>query len=766
MHTRLPIVVVLLGGSLLMCAEAAAAPVLEPVSTLPLQVWRLSEFRIAGVPLPAGENPFDSDRIAVDVVFTGPAGRAARLPAFWHQGYQRRLATTEVTGKDGISRPQESEVLTPEGEPGWRVRFTPLEAGRHTVRIEVRNGGQAASITAGGELAAQPAAGGARGFVRVNPAARRYFMTDDGRPLILLGECCCWHGRRGTFDYDDWFADYPPNGMNYTRLWMWPNAFGIEVLDGERLHYNLQKAWTLDYVLSLAAEKGIAVMLCLDYHGVFQVDPDMWGGNNWWPRHPYNVSTGGPCTTQNDFFTNADAASLYRKRLRYLIGRYSAQPSLLSWQFFNEINNVYRYLKPDDVVAWHDQMARWLKQTDPYAHPITTSFGSVGEQAAMWKLDSLDYAQWHLYLNWAGRYRHPAAACADVSERFQRDYGKPLYLGEYGTDGRGWKTDADPYRRGLQQAVWGGVMTGTAGTAMPWWWEGMHAAKVHGIWKSLAGFIEGTGLGGALWAPLRLPAPARPAARLGPVLAGQAPFDVTIEAFGDWGSRPSGTMAIATVDAAQPSELPRFVHGTDKPGMRVPCTLVAEFAEGATVTVHVNSVSNGARLSIRVDGAERLGRDLPNRDGKTLVNNEYNEDVSAPVPAGRHTIEIANPGADWFAIDWVRLSRARPCGAAPEVAGAPAVLAYGLSDGRDALLWVIDPRFEYPQGATEADPPVVNGAQVTLPGLPDGRYAVTWWDPWQGAAMGTAVVSSTQGGLTLQLPDFRVDLAARVKRAE
>jgi len=597
-------VLTLVGGLIMACCAAAELS-LRPLTGEPLRRWCLSEFEVAGEVPREGLNPFDPDSVAVDAVFAGPSGQGIRLPAFWHQDYERRMEAVQVTANDGSTQTREGEVLTPRGQPGWRVRFTPVEAGRHRVRVEVLCAGRTVTGPAAA-LDVQPAPADARGFVRVNPDARRYFMTDDGQPLVLLGECCCWHGARGTFDYDNWLADYPPNGMNYTRLWMWPQAFGIEVLEGERLNYNLAKAWTLDYVLALASQRGVRVMLCLDYHGIFQVDPDMWGGNNRWPRHPYNASTGGPCGTQNDFFTNPAAAGLYRKRLRYLVGRYGAYPSLLSWQFFNEINNVYRYLKPEDVVAWHDGMARWLHDRDPYRHLVTTSFGSVGEQAAMWQLESLDYCQWHLYLNWAGKCRHPAAACAEVGERFLRDYGKPVYLGEYGTDGRGWRSDADPHRRGLQQAVWGGVMGGTAGTAMPWWWEGMHAAKVHALWKSLAGFIDGTGLGSKGWEPLRLPLPGE----------------------------------------------------------------------------------------------------------------------------------------------------------------AASVLAQALSNGRDALLWVIDPRFNYPEGVGEAEAPVVSGAQVVLPGLPDGRYVVTWWDPWQGAPCGQAAVTSRQGALWLPLPDFRVDLAARVVRAD
>ena len=48
-------------------------------------------------------------------------------------------------------------------------------------------------------------------------------------------------------------------------------------------------------MLAEAERRGIYVMLCLDYHGMFEVKPDYWGGNNFWPRHPYNAANGGPC---------------------------------------------------------------------------------------------------------------------------------------------------------------------------------------------------------------------------------------------------------------------------------------------------------------------------------------------------------------------------------------------------------------------------------------------------------------------------------------
>ena len=40
----------------------------------------------------------------------------------------------------------------------------------------------------------------------IEAEAKRYFRLDDGTPLFLNGLCVCWHGSRGTYDYDDWLA--------------------------------------------------------------------------------------------------------------------------------------------------------------------------------------------------------------------------------------------------------------------------------------------------------------------------------------------------------------------------------------------------------------------------------------------------------------------------------------------------------------------------------------------------------------------------------
>jgi len=576
---------VLAGFVLILSMATASALAIECTTPKPYAGQR-SEFRISGVAEAA--NPYDPDDIAVDVRFSPPAGETLTLPAFWYQPYSRVL-------RDG------KEMLVQDGAAEWRVRYTPLEPGEHRFAVQQTRDG-AIAVLEEGILAVQAGKKKSHGFVRIEPQDQRFFQFEDGTPLPLVGENACWFGARGTYDYDDWFSEFAQAGMNYTRLWMWPHAFGVEVLDGQRVQYNQSQAWKLDYVLDLAAEKGIVVMLCLDYHGIFQVEPDMWGGNNYWPQHPYHARNGGPCTTQNDFFTKPEASQLYRKRLRYLVGRYAACTNLMSWQFFNEISNVYKYLEANQVSRWHDETAHWLRNIDPYKHLITTSFGSAHDGRGMWKLERLDYAQYHLYLNWAGGAKHPAAAISNIAARLYRRYRKPMYVSEYSTDGRGFARENDPYFRGLRQGLWGGLLGGSAGTAMQWWWEQIHAENLYPLYASISRFLDATGFGAAGWHPAKTETP----------------------------------------DAG--------------------------------------------------------------------------------------------------------------------------VLVYAMAQGSNALAYLLDPRYEYPQGNVD-EAQSLEGASCVLTNFPEGPYAVTWWDVARGRVIEETQAAAKNGELRLAPPVFAVDIAARIRRA-
>ncbi len=551
---------------------------LSPPASRP-EVFERVEIPVDGVPSAA--NPFDPEAIALDLEVIQPSGRRLRVPGYFYQEFDRNLEGNR-------------EVLAPNGKGNWRIRWLPLEAGRHTLVATVTLGGARA---ARGETVIEVAPGRRRGLARVEPEGKRYFRLDDGTPLFLNGLCACWHGRRGTYDYDDWLAAYQKAGINYIRIWMWHQAFGIEWDKGDRVQYRLDNAWRLDRVLAEAERRGVFVMLCLDYHGIFEVKPDYWGGNNFWPRHPYNAANGGPCQTQNDFFTSDEAKRLYAKRLRYLVARWSAFPNLLAWEFFNEIDNEYKYLKHEDVVAWHREMGRLLRVLDPCRHLITSSFTGGSERPDLFALPEMDFAQYHSY-----NEKHPAQMAAEKAAKFFEKYHKPFFVSEYGTDWRGWKPDTDPHFRALHQAIWSGVFTGAVGTGMTWWWESIHTAGLYQHWSALNRFLAGTGIG-------------RP--DLGP-----------------------------------------------------------------------------ARLE-NIEGS-------------------------------------ATP--------------------------------FGVAAHDEALIWLLDRAYDWPDGAMEVNPRPADNVKVTLAGVNDGVWSIEWWDTLTGERVASGEATASGGALPLAPPAFQVDIAARMKK--
>ncbi|MCL4180623.1 MAG: DUF5060 domain-containing protein [Verrucomicrobia bacterium] len=340
--------------------------------------WSLVEFRIAGVP--AAANPFDPEAIRVDAVLRAPSGGQQAVPGFYYREFSRSLV-----GGD--------EQLSAAKPPEWRLRFRPVEEGPHAVTATIFTNGQPAGPTVSLDfaVAANPKLPARRGVVRI-AANQRHFETGDGQALPLIGHCVCWHHRRGTFDFDDWFGAMAAAGENYARLWMSPWALGIEAEPDTGVNYRLDRAWQLDHVFGLAEQHGTYLMLCFDYHGMFETTPDYWGGNDNWKLNPYNAANGGPCANQNEFFTKPEARAMYQKRLRYLIARYGHSPNLLAWQFFNELDNVYSHLQPADVAAWHAVMGDWLKSNDPWRHLVTTSLTGGSDRPEIWQLPQMEFA--------------------------------------------------------------------------------------------------------------------------------------------------------------------------------------------------------------------------------------------------------------------------------------------------------------------------------------------------------------------------------------
>jgi len=688
----------------------------------------------------AYDNPFDPEQVALEATFETPSGRRERLPGFYYQGF-----AAEYEG--------ELELLRLDGPPAWKVRYAPREPGRYRVRFEASD--RSGSVE-WGPLEFRCVPSDEPGFVRIGPErpGPRYFQRDDGRSVFLIGHnVVSYHG-----DMDRVFQAMAQNGENYTRLWMWSQSLGIE--QGLPVgRYRLAEAWRLDRALRLAREAGMLVMLCLDTHQDFRE-----GG---WSRNPYNAANGGPCAKPLDFFTDARARQFYKKRLRYLVGRYGYQTSLLCWELGNEMEGWPGSQEHKDIVArWHAEMAAELHRLDPFAHPVTSSLWTTEGWPELWNLPGMDFIQSHYYAN--SRWADMAGRVADICRQKLRDYPGRLHVfAEYGISSGAGTRKMDPGGVHLHNGNWAALMSGAASNPVSWWHDSyIDALGLYRVYAGIGKFVSGEDLAGRQWRPAQVESVAyvSPPARLS---FRDALFQGTASA---WSAPlPEGTRFVIQSDGtvARLDKLPTLLHGMGHAELRSPFVFQTDCPRPWRFAVNVGTVSAGAVLKFAVDGKTVRTVELPTGEGLgvrsewverwSLWQTTYDRSYEIEVPAGRHTVAVENDGRDWVQINYFRCS-----GYVTDE--LPPLRAVGLVSADLALLWFQNKAHTWFNVRDRVPIPPVAPVRVSLAGLTDGTWRVEHWDSVQGRIIRTSQARATDGMLELALPAIRTDLPIKLVR--
>ena len=386
------------------------------------------------------------------------------MPGFWFQDYRRSIRNPEARGNDRI------ETLEPLGSPEWRVRFSSGETGPHRFTLELRDAG-GVRRSAEATVIVQPR--DARGFIRISPRNRSYLEDGHGRTFFAIGENLCMYERQeGTYYYDRLLEKLANAGANYVRLWQEyyvPNdltkpaapgdggftGFPLETAVTGLGRYDLASAWRLDTVAAACAR--------LNVYWQIASEMSVWWDRKMphrWKRNPYNAENGGPCRLPIDYFTNARARELVRRRLRYNVARWGWDPHLAAWELWNEVDNVEGF-DPELNAAWHSEMGGFLKRLDPWRHLVTSSW----RDRKMFALPEIDIVQGHSYFDpeWdAAQYS------LEETDHLMRGFGKPFFFGEQGIEG---PVSVDPEGRHFHDTVWATALSGAAGTGLYWWWH-------------------------------------------------------------------------------------------------------------------------------------------------------------------------------------------------------------------------------------------------------------------------------------------------------
>ena len=375
----------------------------------------------------------------------------------------------------------------------------------------------------------------------IHPATdQRHFQYDDGSFYYPIGPClrspsdtrlpyldAKWNvdniariGRRGTYQYDDYLTKFGEAGINWARVWMcswwcalewrrdWHGYQGFG-------RYNLLNAWRLDYILKKCEENGVRVDLGLINHGQFTQDID-----TEWNNNPYNAALGGPLTAASEFFTDKAAKIAHQNRLRYVVARYAHSPSIFAWSLCSEMEFTEEYerhvkwgqrdMPAPNIENWVEEMADFLKATDPYHHMVTTHFSHPerGENTLM--QPGVDFATSNAYSAFDEIQRPDGAFDAsyalaafwggnDHLEGFHI-FKKPALVEEQGrhwigVETRGGRMQENNTREqldaDLHAGLWGSMVQPLAGATGYWWWLHVHFDNRYDEYRALANFMKG-----------------------------------------------------------------------------------------------------------------------------------------------------------------------------------------------------------------------------------------------------------------------------------
>jgi hypothetical protein len=436
---------------------------LVPVVSAPFPS-RPSTFQVVELdvdPRTTFRNPFDPTEVAVEGIFVHADGTRLIVPGFW-------------AGK------------------GFKLRFSPPKAGswRLTTSVVTAEGrgsvGTTFTVKRSNRL----------GFVR---SKGRYLCSDNGKTFFPIGLNLCWPDQRGLASYDARFAKLASVGGNFARIWTTQER-RIETEKAGIGRYDLAAADFYDGIFKLAEKHGIRLMYTFDDYRVL-AKTDFFNAH--WDKSPYNAANHGPLKEPTQFFSDPDCRRLYKQKLRYLVARYGAYPSIALWEIWNEQDNIP---EPGVPTEWFREMTAYLREIDPYKHLITTSY-SWQDKAEIWESPALGLTQRHFYgqgdtVDFVGDIVRNAPKMAA--------FDKPTLLGEFGITWKESDIALDKARLGtpLHDALWATTMVGNAGGAMTWWWDNyLEPLNLWSVYTGLSKFVVGIDFAHRDFRPLSLSVP-------------------------------------------------------------------------------------------------------------------------------------------------------------------------------------------------------------------------------------------------------------------
>ena len=638
-------------------------------------------------------DPFDYISHDVRVRIAGPGGAIVSLPAFF------------------------------DGGTLWRARHTPNAPGIYKV-VGIFDNGKNLNLNVQTQRFDVGKSSVLRdSWVRIDAKNARRFSLADGRRFYPFGLNQAWTGD-GQKGYDAKFADLEKSGLNWSRIWM--NHWDAKNLDWARSGktpigaIDLKVARTWDDIIQSADRHNVWVQIAIQHHGQYslKVNPN-------WGENPWNVENGGFLQTPNEFFTDARARDLTRRKLRYMVARYGYCPHIMAWELWNEVqfSAAAQDGQWDAVAAWHREMADFVRAQDIYDHLVTTSSEVPPPVFA-----PVDYYQRHAY---------PINLIPSLSANHFNGKEwpvKPEFVGEFGPD----NTKDRPDEWTLHSGLWAGLMSDNAGAAQ--YWEGdrierdnfyFHFAAASALLKQ-SGFTAQDQRQMVRRVSAAIDTPDRTALKLS--------FS------GGWSPVKQSQFDLSDPDAVSAfGQLPTYFQGENHRDMNpVPLQIKLNLPRPAKLVLTLKQVARAGANLRATSGGKTVDYPFSATENDTNLDKE----ISIPVEAGPQMVTLENTGQDWIVFNSLSVP-----GAAPVLNG------YAKANDNWMIGWF------YHRDNIEAATPTGNSVgTANVSALKPGNYRVTWWDTLAGQPLQSVTARADKSGLKLQIPAVSRDIAVWAQR--
>ncbi len=680
----------------------------------PAKCAKYSTFIFIAIPKTSLIKPFDRKQSLLTGVFTSPSGKKYRAEGYYD-------------GRNFILG------FVPNETGGWKVNLSLVADNKQQFALRRH------------EFFCHEQSGENKGgIVALSQTDPLYLSFDNNKPFFPVAINMCWGGADTERDYDRWLKKSSENGINFIRIWLAPWSFSLNTAGLSQP--DLQRASLLEKIIKKCASYNIYVMLCLNAHGEFSET-----NYSVWKESYYNSANGGPCAKPADFFTDKAAREAFKQYAAYIVSRFGAMKNVAVWELFNEADLTDGWqVSPDTVRKWHDEMAKFIKETDPHKRPVTTSFSDPLLDDAVWKLKSIDMTQTHVY-----GLPDTAYEIWKVSSIRSAKYGKPHIIGEFGIDTTEKFAEEGTDRQGvhIHNALWSGAFSMNCGTPMSWWWDiYIDRNDLYYIYRPLAEFIKNINWPKEDLFEIQNKSMylENPSDTDGGNVIIYPNFRIAKNLKEKFVLTPEGELSSRDM-------LCPFLYGYSAPEKRSEPVIAMKNATPSEITIKLKKVTGDNTLKIFINGIESASyrinaSDYKNKkEEKGFITALTSEQITVPVPQGDNEVMLANRGTGIIEFDSILF----PGYLDPSL--APVFIA-GMQGKQSAYFWIKNRNYEWNLPA----PKRVGASYIDLEGINQGRYVIEVYDTYSGSVLKKYEEINDINGIRLKIPAFDHDIAVRV----